>query len=215
MAVNLGVDPQLDNLNNLSDDTVTFAELLTQLLIALFHSSSNPFGTAATRDVGNAAGNLPELNGNGHIQGRNLPTATPNVRGISSFAQNDELVSDSPPADKMVSAAQLVQSLPQLIPGDVASSVYLGVNSYFFARWLGSPQNIPAIGQTASGNALGFIRGVNTPVPGADPIISFQRLSGTWRLMSAIIIQRELALRSNLELSSNADALMGLWVRVS
>ena len=174
-------------------------------------------GSAATRNIGNVAGNLPELDANGRIQGRNLPTATTNIRGIASFAQNDELVSDSPPADKVVSAAQLIQSLPSLIPGDVASTIFQGDRSYIWLRWLGNPRNIPAIGQTTGGHNLGYIRGVTTPVGGGDPVIDTHQLPSfhTFRLMGAITIQPELASRSNIELSINDRVLMGLWVRVS
>jgi len=65
----------LGRLRALTAGATSFASDIVSLLTAAF-GTSNPFGTAATRDTGTAEGNVPLLGAGGRIEPSLLPTAT-------------------------------------------------------------------------------------------------------------------------------------------
>jgi len=107
----------LGRLRALTAGATSFASDIVSLLTAAF-GTSNPFGTAATRDTGTAEGNVPLLGAGGRIEPSLLPTATATDRGAVLLARdiNDRRT------DVIATAAQLAAHAATVKSGLEASN---------------------------------------------------------------------------------------------
>jgi len=96
------VTTPLGRLNALTQTATTFASDVVAVLTAAL-GTSNPFGTAATRNVGAAAGDVPILNNNARIEPSLVPTATADAAGAVILARS---IADARPG-VVPTAAQL------------------------------------------------------------------------------------------------------------
>ena len=80
------VTAPLERLRAMRQSATDFASEVTSLLTELV-GDNNPFGTAALREVGNAAGEVPVLDTTGKIPPAVLPEATADARGTVVLAR--------------------------------------------------------------------------------------------------------------------------------
>jgi len=107
----------------------TFASRLIDLMNAAF-GPSNPFGTAATRDVGVAADNLPALDSAGVLPTGVLPAATTDTPGAVTLASS----LDDTSATAVVLPSQVNAALAGLTQGfraDRTNIILLTLNTTF------------------------------------------------------------------------------------
>ena len=67
MATNLNLDDELAAAENLTGSATGWADKILTLLTRLVKSDQNPFGSAATKNVGTAAGEVPILGTDGQL----------------------------------------------------------------------------------------------------------------------------------------------------
>jgi len=77
----------LNTMRTAARTATSFASNVVSLLTALV-GANNPFGSAATREAGTEAGEVPVLNAAGRIEPSLLPSATDSVRGAVMLARN-------------------------------------------------------------------------------------------------------------------------------
>jgi len=102
----------LNTMRTAARTATSFASNVVSLLTALV-GANNPFGSAATREAGTAAGNVPVLNAAGRIEPSLLPSATDSVRGAVVLARNlrDERAGVVATAAQVSAAAATTQGL--------------------------------------------------------------------------------------------------------
>lgn len=135
----------------------TFASRLITLINAVF-GPSNPFGTAATRDAGTAADNVPVLNADGELSADVLPAATDTVPGIIQVAGS---LSDATGAATPSQVRGAVAGLTQGFRADRTALTELALNTAFT-----TPGSGYLIASSGGGGGYGLVyqRGGNPPI---------------------------------------------------
>lgn len=130
MPANLGLDDEIATLKAVGDTDTDWHTKFSALIRAALHSASNPFGSAALRNTGTAAGTIPLLGTGGRLAAEHVPLIPPSkVTGTLQTPDSATDLADQGATDQLPGSLKSTGRRGAAIPASLFTSGTLAYQS--------------------------------------------------------------------------------------